>query len=263
MVRGGGPSRGPCLLRVAEACRPHLVARSSGHAGRESACPREGPPPRTAAPASRYRQAEKWLTARDEERETRAVPLTSLQGRTAVVTGGASGIGRALSLLFAREGADVVVADLDEAGMAETVAGVTQAGRRGLAVKTDVSRLDRRAGARRARVRRVRRGPRALQQRGRRPLGRARGRHPPGLGVGDGRQPLGRHPRRGGLRAAHDRPEATGTRREHRVHGRAHRLAGTRRLQHHQVRGRRPLRDAAEGPARATTSASRCSVRWA
>ena len=69
------------------------------------------------------------------------MPLTSLQGRTAVVTGGASGIGRALSLLFAREGANVVVADLDEAGMAETVAGVTQAGRRGLALKTDVSRL--------------------------------------------------------------------------------------------------------------------------
>jgi NAD(P)-dependent dehydrogenase (short-subunit alcohol dehydrogenase family) len=69
------------------------------------------------------------------------VPLTSLKDRTAVVTGGASGIGRALSLLFAREGANVVVADLDEAGMAETVAGVTRAGRRGLAVKTDVSRL--------------------------------------------------------------------------------------------------------------------------
>ena len=70
-----------------------------------------------------------------------AVPLTSLTDRTAVVTGGASGIGRALSLLFAREGAHVVVADLDEAGMAETVAGVSQAGRRALAVKTDVSRL--------------------------------------------------------------------------------------------------------------------------
>jgi len=69
------------------------------------------------------------------------VPLTSLKGRTAVVTGGASGIGRALSLLFAREGADVVIADLDEAGMAETVAGVAQAGRRGVGVKTDVSRL--------------------------------------------------------------------------------------------------------------------------
>lgn len=70
-----------------------------------------------------------------------AVPLTSLTDRTAVVTGGASGIGRALSLLFAREGAHVVVADLDEAGMADTVAEVSRAGRRGLAVKTDVSRL--------------------------------------------------------------------------------------------------------------------------
>ena len=70
-----------------------------------------------------------------------AVPLTSLTDRTAVVTGGASGIGRALALLFAREGAHVVVADLDEAGMAETVAGVSRAGRRALAVKTDVSRL--------------------------------------------------------------------------------------------------------------------------
>ena len=69
------------------------------------------------------------------------MPLTSLKDRIAVVTGGASGIGRALALLFAREGAHVVVADLDEAGMAETVAGVTQTGRRGLAVKTDVSRL--------------------------------------------------------------------------------------------------------------------------
>jgi NAD(P)-dependent dehydrogenase (short-subunit alcohol dehydrogenase family) len=70
-----------------------------------------------------------------------AVPLTSLTDRIAVVTGGASGIGRALSLLFAREGAHVVVADLDEAGMADTVAEVSRAGRRGLAVKTDVSRL--------------------------------------------------------------------------------------------------------------------------
>ena len=69
------------------------------------------------------------------------MPLTSLKDRTAVVTGGASGIGRALCLAFAREGADVVVADLDEAGMAETVTAVQKAGRRGLGVRTDVSRL--------------------------------------------------------------------------------------------------------------------------
>ncbi|MFN2638334.1 MAG: SDR family oxidoreductase, partial [Gemmatimonadaceae bacterium] len=47
----------------------------------------------------------------------------------------------AAAILLARAGTKVVVADLDEAGMAETVAGVAQAGRRGLAVKTDVSRL--------------------------------------------------------------------------------------------------------------------------
>src|SRR5579862_1696326 len=39
-----------------------------------------------------------------------------MQGRAVVVTGGASGIGRATALLLAREGARVVVGDVDEAG---------------------------------------------------------------------------------------------------------------------------------------------------
>jgi NAD(P)-dependent dehydrogenase (short-subunit alcohol dehydrogenase family) len=64
-----------------------------------------------------------------------------LKGRTAVVTGGASGIGRALIVRFAREGANVVVADVDEAGMA-AVAGEAQAfGVKALAVPTDVTEL--------------------------------------------------------------------------------------------------------------------------
>ena len=67
--------------------------------------------------------------------------MQTLADRVAVVTGGASGIGRALCLAFARAGADVVVADLDEAGMTETAAGVAQAGRRAITVRTDVSRL--------------------------------------------------------------------------------------------------------------------------
>ena len=62
-----------------------------------------------------------------------------LRGRTAVVTGGASGIGRALILRFSRDGANVVVADVDEPGMA-SVAGEAQAlGVKAIAVRTDVS----------------------------------------------------------------------------------------------------------------------------
>jgi NAD(P)-dependent dehydrogenase (short-subunit alcohol dehydrogenase family) len=67
--------------------------------------------------------------------------MEDLKGKVSVVTGGASGIGRALCWEFAREGAHVVVADLDEAGMAETAAGVTSAGTRAVTVRTDVSKL--------------------------------------------------------------------------------------------------------------------------
>ena len=111
----------------------------------------------------------------------------------------------------------------------------------------DQARL--RPGARRAGVEGARRGPRPLQQRGRRRPRRPRVRDPPRLGVGAGRQPLGRHPRRRSLRAAHDRPEAARPHRQHGVHGGADRLAGPRRLQHEQVRRRRSQRDAPEGPA--------------
>jgi len=67
--------------------------------------------------------------------------MENLKGKTAVVTGGASGIGRALCLAFAGEGAHVVVADIDEAGMAETAAEVKKAGTKALTVKTDVTKL--------------------------------------------------------------------------------------------------------------------------
>src|SRR5499426_4366078 len=67
--------------------------------------------------------------------------METLKGKTAVVTGGGSGIGRALSLAFAGEGAHVVVADIDEVGMAETAAGIRKAGTKALTVKTDVTKL--------------------------------------------------------------------------------------------------------------------------
>jgi NAD(P)-dependent dehydrogenase (short-subunit alcohol dehydrogenase family) len=62
------------------------------------------------------------------------------QDAVCVVTGGASGIGRASALAFARAGADVVVADLNEEGAASVSGEVEALGRRGLPVQTDVSR---------------------------------------------------------------------------------------------------------------------------
>jgi NAD(P)-dependent dehydrogenase (short-subunit alcohol dehydrogenase family) len=71
-----------------------------------------------------------------------AVPLTSLTDRTAVVTGGASGIGRALALLFAREGANVVVADIDHHGNQDTARMIENLGGQALAVSCDVTRSE-------------------------------------------------------------------------------------------------------------------------
>jgi NAD(P)-dependent dehydrogenase (short-subunit alcohol dehydrogenase family) len=50
-----------------------------------------------------------------------------LQGKTAIVTGGGSGIGRAVALAYAREGAHVVVSDLNEEGGRETLQRIAEA----------------------------------------------------------------------------------------------------------------------------------------
>ena len=62
-----------------------------------------------------------------------------LQDRVAVITGSASGIGRASAREFAKEGARVVVADINMAGAEETVKQIEAAGGVALAVKTDVA----------------------------------------------------------------------------------------------------------------------------
>lgn len=54
--------------------------------------------------------------------------MARLDGKVAVVTGGGSGIGRATALTMAREGAVVVVADINAAGAEETVRRIAQAG---------------------------------------------------------------------------------------------------------------------------------------
>jgi 3-oxoacyl-[acyl-carrier protein] reductase len=61
-----------------------------------------------------------------------------LQGKTALITGSSSGIGRAIALLFAREGADVVINGRNEQRIAAVVQEVEALGRRALGVRADV-----------------------------------------------------------------------------------------------------------------------------
>jgi NAD(P)-dependent dehydrogenase (short-subunit alcohol dehydrogenase family) len=67
-----------------------------------------------------------------------------LEGRKAVITGGDSGIGRAVALAFAREGADVLFTHLDDEkdDAAETARLVEEAGRRAVAVSCDIREED-------------------------------------------------------------------------------------------------------------------------
>jgi NAD(P)-dependent dehydrogenase (short-subunit alcohol dehydrogenase family) len=63
-----------------------------------------------------------------------------LKEKVALITGGSSGIGRAAAKLFSREGAKVVIADINVQGGEETVREITDAGGEALFVTTDVSK---------------------------------------------------------------------------------------------------------------------------
>jgi len=66
----------------------------------------------------------------------------SFNGKVAFATGAGSGIGRAAALAFAREGANVVVADVSERGNQGTASMIEQLGGRALAVRCDVTRTE-------------------------------------------------------------------------------------------------------------------------
>ena len=65
--------------------------------------------------------------------------MNCLDGKSIIVTGAASGIGRASAALFARNGARVMAADVNEAGGREAVAEINAAGGRALFQRTDIS----------------------------------------------------------------------------------------------------------------------------
>ena len=80
------------------------------------------------------------MTPRPDHGEESYVGHDRLAGKKAVITGGDSGIGRAVALAFAREGADVLISYLNEdEDAAETARLVESAGRKAVAMRGDLS----------------------------------------------------------------------------------------------------------------------------
>lgn len=65
--------------------------------------------------------------------------MSNLKGKTVIVTGAAQGIGREIALHFAREGCNIVVADINYDGAKETAGEIENAGMKSLAVDVDIS----------------------------------------------------------------------------------------------------------------------------
>ncbi len=68
------------------------------------------------------------------------MPSKRVEGKTAIITGGAGGIGRATALLFSGEGAAVSVVDLDEQAGGELVREISASGGRAMFERCDVTR---------------------------------------------------------------------------------------------------------------------------
>ena len=103
--------------------------------------------PKHLEPAPSYPQPgidppglEREMSPQADHGEESYVGLGRLTDRVALITGGDSGIGRAVAIAFAREGADVAISYLpeEEEDARETIQWVERAGRRGLALPGDI-----------------------------------------------------------------------------------------------------------------------------
>ena len=100
----------------------------------------KGPKPPHTTTSQEYPGTESEMDPRPDYGEESYKGTGKLAGKAAVITGGDSGIGRAVALAFAREGADVLISYLSEEGDArETARVVEAAGRRCVLVAGDIS----------------------------------------------------------------------------------------------------------------------------
>src|ERR1700712_3026454 len=80
------------------------------------------------------------MTPKPDHGEDSYVGSGRLEGKSAIITGGDSGIGRAVSIAFAREGADVLISYLNEHDDArDTADWVEKAGRKAVLVPGDIA----------------------------------------------------------------------------------------------------------------------------
>ena len=101
---------------------------------------KEGPKPEYPQPPIAPPGLERQMRPQADHGEESYRGLGRLEGRAALVTGGDSGIGRAVAIAYAREGADVLISYLpvEESDAQETARWVRQAGRRVVAVPGDI-----------------------------------------------------------------------------------------------------------------------------
>ena len=71
-----------------------------------------------------------------------ASTITRLQGKIAIITGAAQGIGRAIAIRLAQEGAKVAIADINEGGAVKTAQEIIDSGAEAAAIKLDVTSLE-------------------------------------------------------------------------------------------------------------------------